>query len=132
MVNTIQDQIEIGESGIKLRFPTWILTLMPFCLFAFYVSLAIHCRFALGHWPIPYIENFSTHTFGTHKHIFIIMVFAVLFLVPVVWFLLLFFPMYQISLKAHALQILIYCVGWIIFALAPEYDPTPFSNWFFD
>jgi hypothetical protein len=43
----------------KRPLPTWLCMVSPFVLGLAYVTMGLHIRLGLGHWPRPMTENYQ-------------------------------------------------------------------------
>ena len=97
-----------------------------------YVTMGLHIRLGLGHWPKPMTENYQTVAFRIHEGAFvIIMLFTVFAAVPL-WGVLLCFRRLRLTWRAHIAQALTYGLGWLVILVAGKLDPTTFTEWFLD
>lgn len=104
---------------------------MPAAALLLYLSLAAHFRLAAGHWPSTLSEDFSRPAFTLHERV--TLYFALLaFFAPLAWLAMLLFRRLRRSLKIHLLQAAAYVLGWVLILLTIHYDPTFFSDWFWD
>lgn len=110
---------------------TWLPALMPAAALLLYLSLAAHFRLAVGHWPSTLSENFSSPAFALHER-FTLHLALVAFFAPLAWLAMLLFRRLRGSLKIHLLQAAAYVLGWALILLTIHYDPTFFSDWFWD
>ena len=95
------------------------------------VAMAVHIRLALGRWP-NFGEDCNTTLFRIHELVLGgVMLFAVFAAVPL-WSLFLCFRSFRISWRTHALQALVFVVGWLLIFSSFKWDPTPFTYWFLD
>ena len=116
----------------KVWFFTWTLVLSPLLLLLLFLTLAMHVRLALGHWPTPMIENFNTVAYSRHEQLFIwVALFTVYAAIPL-WLVALCFRVFRISLKTHLIQAGVYALGWALIALYGFIDPGKFTEWFLD
>ena len=123
--------IRQAPSKSYLRWVTWLPALMPAALALLYVSLAAHFRLASGHWPSMMSEDFSSTAFTLHERLTLRFAFLTL-LAPPAWVAMLLSRPLRRPLKTHGLQLAVYVAGWLLVLLMIHYDPTPFSDWFFD
>jgi len=110
---------------------TWIPMLIPLICWLLYVSLAVHCRLAVGHWPQPMIENINIKSYEIHERVlwlFSLVSFASL---PC-WLVMLSFKNLRINAKIHFLQFGVFGLGLLLIIVTLMFDPTPFTEWFFD
>jgi hypothetical protein len=113
----------------KNSFLTWILSFSSLALLLGILSLAVHVRLGLGHWPEPMVEGYDTTAFKLHQWlVFAIGHFAIFLAIPL-WPLLLLFKRFRAGVKTHLVQSIVYSVGWLLIYLFLEYDPTSFSEW---
>ena len=111
---------------------TWLCMISPFVLGLAYVTMGLHIRLGLGHWPKPMVENYQTLAFRIHEGaFFVVMLFTVFAAVPL-WVVFLCFRRLRLSWRAHAAQALTYGLGWLVILVAGKLDPTTFTDWFLD
>jgi len=110
---------------------TWFVVITPLICWAMYVSLAIHCRLTVGHWPKPMLENINIKSYLIHERILWIFSYVVLISLPC-WLVMLFFKKIRINIKTHLLQFIVFGLGILLIILTLMFDPTPFTEWFFD
>jgi hypothetical protein len=120
------------NSKRTIRALTWMFVSSPYLLFLIFLTLAVHVRVGLGHWPTPVFENYHTMACGLHEQVVIwVAVFTIFVAIPL-WLISLLFRLFRISLKTHLLQAGVYIVGWAIIILYARIDPYKFAEWFFD
>jgi len=110
---------------------TWFAVITPLICWAMYVSLAIHCRLAVGHWPQPMLENINIKSYEIHAKILWLFAYVVLASLPC-WLVMLFFKKFRINIKIHLLQLIVFGFGFLLIILTLMFDPTPFTEWFLD
>ncbi len=110
---------------------TWFTVITPLICWAMYVSLALHCRWVGGHWPKPMLENIHIKTYLIHERALWIFSYVVLVSLPC-WLVMLFFKKFRINIKTHLLQFIVFGFGILLIILTLMFDPTPFTEWFFD
>jgi hypothetical protein len=116
----------------KQPLPTWLCMVSPFMLGLTYVTMGLHIRLGLGHWPKPMVENYQTVAFRIHEGTFlVVMLFTVFAAVPL-WGVFLCFRRLRLSWRTHIAQALTYSLGWLVILVAGKYDPTTFTDWFLD
>src|SRR5262245_24147682 len=112
--------------------PTWLCVMTPWVLIVVGLSLALHVRLGLGHWPNPVVEHYTTPAFQTHLWGFrASFVFALYSLAPV-WMLLLCAQRFRVSVWFHAIQVAVYIGGWLVIFLVCWTDPWRFMSWLAD
>lgn len=111
---------------------TWALVLSPVLLLVLFLTLAVHVRLGLGHWPKPMRENYHTAAYSSHEHIFTLFALVTVYGAVPLWLLLLFFRPFRISLRTHLIQAGIYALGWGLIAIYTAWDPGQFTEWFLD
>ena len=103
-----------------------------FLLLVIFLTLAVHVRVGLGHWPTPVLENYHTMACSLHEQAVIwVAVFTMFFAIPL-WLISLLFRIFRISLKTHFIQAGAYVVGWMMLILYACIDPHRFVEWLFD
>lgn len=116
----------------KLPAIGWLCVLSPFFLLLTFITLALHVRLGLGHWPKPNFENYETPLFEIHELILLVIgIFAIYIAFPM-FTLLLIPPSFRGPFRYHARQILIFIMGWLLIIAAANLDPTTFTDWFLD
>src|SRR5262245_22524890 len=112
----------------------WLLfcSAVPWLVLSVLVSVALHLRFGLGHWPRPCWDQYHSTAFAVHFSSFaLLMMFSTVFSVPM--FICFFVDgSSRFRLRGHLVQPLIYVLGWIAFILFCVYDPTRFVFWLWD
>ena len=112
--------------------PTWLCTITPWLLIVVGLSLAMHVRLGLGHWPQPVVEHYATPAFQKHLWGFrVSFVFALYSLVPA-WMFLLCARRFRVSVGFHAIQAAGYVGGWLFILLICSMDPWRFLAWLAD
>ncbi len=118
--------------SLRKKLPTWACVLTPFLLLAAAVSLALHVRFGLGHWPAPMQEDYSTPAFQVHLKILQGIVICALYSVVPVWAFLLCAKPLRLSYWMHTIQLAVYAAGWGLIGLCCALDPWRFFTWLAD
>ena len=109
--------------------PTWICAFSSLVLLALILSLAVHLRLGLGHWPQSMDEDYSTAAFKVHEAVvYFVAHFAIFMAIPL-WPVLLLFKRFRAGVRTHLVQSAIFSAGWILIYLFFKYDPTSFSTW---
>ena len=85
----------------------------------------------VGHWPKPMLENIYIKTYLIHERVLWIFSYVVLASLPC-WLIMLFFKKFRINIKTHLLQFIVFGLGILLIILTLMFDPTPFTEWFFD
>jgi hypothetical protein len=116
----------------RCQLAAWFLVFAPALALLFFVTLALHARLALGHWPTPMFENYDTPAFNAHEvAVAWFAYFAILAAGPL-WLLLLCFRRFRVSWKFHLKQAGVYAAGWGLMFLYGWADPGRFLEWFLD
>jgi hypothetical protein len=111
---------------------TWMLAASPYLLLLIFLTLAMHVRIGLGHWPEPIFENYHTTACILHEQLVVWVGMFTMFAAAPLWLASLFFRIFRISLKIHLMQAGAYIVGWALIILYTRIDPYKFAEWFFD
>jgi hypothetical protein len=119
------------KGGVEVFWLMWALVLSPAMLLVEFITLGLHVRFALGHWPKPMIENYSSTAYTLHEQVFTGLALFTYAAGPL-WLLLLLFPPLRKSLRVHLIQAGVYAAGWGMIALCCLWDPYRFAEWFLD
>ena len=113
--------------------PTWLCVLAPVILLAVFISLALHVRVGLGHWPKPMVENYRTEAYERHEEVFKVTALITFYGALPCWMLFIIaFPRLRGSAKLHLAQGAIYAAGWALIGLYWVVDPWRFVEWLLD
>ena len=111
---------------------TWALVLSPFVLLIDILVLALHVRLALGHWPKPMAESYSSPAFNLHTELVVCFgMFTAWGAIPL-WLLFLCFRRFRFSRRMHLFQAGMFVVGWVCVIGYLVWDPQRFVTWFLD
>lgn len=101
-------------------------------LFLTAVSLALHVRLGVGHWPRPMWEDYRTVGFNAHgvalQGVFLFAAFAALPL----WTVCVCIPRFRLAPRTHLTQAGIFLLGWALVAGFVVLDPFQFVSWLAD
>ena len=97
-----------------------------------FITLAVHVRVGLGHWPTPMFENFHTPAYSAHEQVLTWIGFFTVFAAIPLWLLMLCFRRFRQSLRTHLIQAGVYVAGWLLIMLYGAVDPGRFMAWFLD
>lgn len=126
-----KDASDISPSIYRLRIiALWLCSLSHLISLLLFVTLAVHLRMGLGHWPQPMIENYSTPLFNIHAMVVALVAGLTLILSLFVWWALTIWA--DTSRRDSLLQLGIYFCGWLLLILAAYSDPTTFTSWLLD
>jgi heme/copper-type cytochrome/quinol oxidase subunit 3 len=117
---------------MRLSTATWLFVTSPVLLFLAFITLAMHARVGLGHWPTPMVENYDSPAYRTHELVFTLIALFTLFVAVPSWLLMLCFRPFRISLRTHVVQAGVYVAGWLLIVLYGAIDPGRFMEWFLD
>lgn len=109
--------------------PTWICALSSTVLLLTFLSLAVHVRLGLGHWPQSMVEDYHSAAFRVHEWVLEVVAHFAIFLAIPTWPFLLLFKRFRAGVRTHIVQSVVFSVGWILIILIIKFDPTPFSHW---
>lgn len=117
-----------------LRFlPTWLCVLTPVILLLVFITLALHVRIGLGHWPQPMIEDYRTEAYYRHQELFRLTAYATFYGALPCWMLLIIaFPRLRGSARLHLGQAGVYAAGWALIGIYCVIDPGRFIEWLLD
>jgi hypothetical protein len=137
---TERDSIDVrdGEYAAALKFSNrlgsvvlWGLMLSPVLLLLDILLLGAHVRLALGHWPNPMVENYSSPAFTWHSRgVVYFGLFAAYGALPL-WLLLCFRSLRR-RRWTHLSQLGAFIVGWAAVIAYMQFDPHRFVAWFMD
>ena len=120
------------EKNRLLPLVTWALALSPLLLLFEIISLALHVRMGLGHWPKPMIENYGTAAFDWHALTVIgFGVFTTYAAIPLGLLCLCFRPL-RITRRTHLIQAGVFAAGWGVVWAYCAWDPQQFVAWYLD
>ena len=120
------------EKSAALALLMWLCVFSPLLLLFTFLTLAVHVRLALGHWPTPMTESFGGSAFRAHERVVIWVGYFTVYVAMPLWLLMLCFRTFRITLKHHLTQFGVYAVGWGLIVLYLICDPGRFADWFFD
>lgn len=116
----------------KMTVATWACALAPYLLLANFALLALHVRFGLGRWPVPMVDNYTAPLFTLHYHLCLLTLLSTFSVALPVFFLLLFIPVFRLSLLSHMVQLFLYLAGLVLVVWLGKVDPFRFVSWFMD
>lgn len=121
--------------SIGRRYPqaAWLFALSPIVLLLLMITLAVHMRLGLGHWPTPFYENYRTTASILHmRALQQTLDFSVYFAGPL-WLVCLLVPQLRPStLRVIKAQLTTAGAGWLLIIGFLTLDPTTFSAWLLD
>lgn len=101
-------------------------------LFVSYITLALHVRLGLGHWPKPMHETYETSWYIAHGWLFLsVFLFATVAAAPL-WLLSFKFSKIQMPRRIRGIQLGVFGAGWVLFYVYVTIDPGSFTVWFLD
>ena len=130
----IQDScIAMNEKTYRTgRVLAWSCYLSSWALLVLWMAMAINCRLGLGHWPKPMLENYSSTSYQwLEATAFIVGWFAAIAAGPVC-LVTLIIGCRQKSMRGNLWRVALYGLGWVCLVCAMRFDPTTFSDWWFD
>lgn len=120
---------------IERRYPqiAWSFALSPIVLLLIIVTLAVHIRLGLGHWPTPVYENYRTPASVLHMQVLQkTLDFSAYFAGPL-WLICLLVPQLRpSSSRIIKAQVMTAGVGWLLVIGFLTLDPMTFSAWLLD
>jgi hypothetical protein len=119
------------QSTSGYRWFAWPLVLSPLVLLLVLVSLAVHIRIGLGHWPIPFQDDYHSGAYRLHEKLLPGFFIAAIVALPI-WLVLLCFRPLRRPWQWHLLQAGAYLLGWGLIALYVTWDPWRFCEWLAD
>jgi len=111
---------------------TWLLASSSMVLFLTLVSLGLHVRLGLGHWPKPMGESYRTPAFDQHFYIVEVCALFALFIAPPLWLIFLCSQELRFQRRSFPWQAAFYLFGWIVILAAAVFDPNEFTAWLLD
>jgi|GEM_PF-5790681 len=104
----------------------------PLVLLGLLISLAIHIRVGLGHWPKPMTEDLPTVAFQWHDNLVGIWFIFSLFGAAPVWCICQFIPSPGAPRQKIDKQAVLFIAGWCAIFMLGRFDPTSFTEWLLD
>jgi len=120
---------EIGSNESRA---IWLFALSPYVVAFVLITMAIHVRVGLGHWPTPMTENYQTFAFEIHEWTLIVIGIFAIFVVGPFGLLLLLLRSLRGVPQVHAKHVAVYFLGWVFIIFLAKTDPTTFTAWFLD
>jgi hypothetical protein len=117
------------------RFPSvsWLCATSPLVLLFLFITLGIHIRLGLGHWPTPMFEDYHSSAFRVHDHILGVWLIFSVYVAGPLWLLcLLIRPLRPAWPRPLVFQLVTLIGGWLLNCAVLTFDPTTFSAWFLD
>ena len=117
------------------RFPSvsWLCAISPLVLLFFFITLGIHIRLGLGHWPTPMFEGYHSSAFHVHEIIFGSWLIFSVYAAGPLWLLCLLIPSLRPTRPHPRLtQFFTLIGGWLLNCAILRFDPTTLSAWFLD
>lgn len=111
----------------------WLCALSSMILFLIVISLAVHVRLGLGHWPTPIYESYRTSAFVLHMTILERVAYFSLYFAGPLWLLSLLVVPFDPPWRGILLsQLAVTILGWLLVVGFLALDPTTFSAWLMD
>jgi hypothetical protein len=123
---------QAGNLNLWKHLLNWLCVVTPWLLLSVGLSLAVHVKIGLGHWPEPMTEEYSTTAFQGHFRILQACFVMALYSLAPTWKLLLCARRFRVSFRFHALQAAVYGGGWLVILLICQLDPWRFMQWLAD
>jgi hypothetical protein len=112
---------------------TWFCAALPFIAFLVFLSMALHVRLSIGHWPKDALETKDmSPSLALHHLLFAVMVFFGGFGAAPLWLILLCFRPLRISAGTHVIQAGILFLGLITLWGGMMSLPPEWVTWFLD
>lgn len=135
MLETSIDAPEPLVPATERRFTqvSWFCAFSPSVLLFIFITLGIHLRLGLGHWPTPMFEDYRTPVFDFHVQILLSFLSFALYGAGPLWLLcLLVRPLRPLRLHTAVAQLVLCAMGWVSIFGFLTFDPTTFSAWCLD
>ncbi len=117
----------------RLRIVSWILAASPAILVALFLTLGVHVRLGLGHWPMPMWENYDTAAYNVHELLFTGWLLFALFGAAPIWLGCVLLGWRTPGMRrVFAGQLLALVSGCALVVATVALDPTRFVEWFMD
>lgn len=111
---------------------TWGCVWTPVVLLLCIVSLGMHTRLGLGHWPEPMVDKYTTPAFSFHTQAVIGLGLFTMYAAGPLWLLCLCFRRFRVSARLHVMQAGVYAAGWGLVLAYVAWDPHRFVQWYLD
>lgn len=122
--------LDMNDTTYKIgRILTWLCGMSSCLLLFLWVAMAISCRLGLGHWPEPMIENYSGRAYEVLDSAFFLWGYFTFFLAGPT---LLLGLIIDFSARPNRFRAILYGSGWMCLLSVIAFDPTSFSEWWFD
>jgi hypothetical protein len=112
--------------------PSWLCAATSPALFISFVTLLLHVRLGVGHWPKPMWEDYSTFALKAHELVALGLFATSTFVAPVIGVGLLCFRATRGSWQFHVAQLGLFAGGWILVLALWHADPFQFVTWLKD
>ena len=123
---------QTGPYAARRRFTalSWVCAASPFALLVAFVTLAIHIRLGLGHWPTPMSEDYHSSAFDVHAAILSFCGMFALYVAGPLWLLCLLIPPLRPEWpRGVVFQFLTMVIGALLMIAVLKFDPTTFTAW---
>jgi len=123
---------QTGPYAARRRFTalSWVCAASPFALLVAFVTLAIHIRLGLGHWPTPMSEDYHSPAFDVHAAILSFCGMFALYVAGPLWLLCLLVPPLRPEWpRGVVFQFLTMVIGALLMLAVLKFDPTTFTAW---
>lgn len=118
--------------AVSLRDAGWVISTAPLILLGGFLALALHVYVGLGRWPEPMVESYETTvTEALEVFIFCVGVFA-LYLAGPLWILAHCLRKPREAARIQAIQVAVFCLGWVLVFVIPFVVLKQFTEWFLD
>ncbi len=116
----------------EVAWPSWLCALGPLAMTAGLVTLMLHVRLGVGHWPEPMREDYRTFASNAHSLVELWLFAHSLMLAPVSWLVLLCFRATRGTWRFHLRQLAWFALGWGLTLAIWHGDPFRFVTWLKD
>lgn len=114
------------------RHLVWIPAVSPWAALGALITLALHVRLGLGHWPKPMHETYETAWYTAHGGTVIVLFLFALVAAPILWMASCRFERLRATERARYVQLAAFGLGWLLFYIYVKIDPGSFVLWFLD
>lgn len=127
-------QYSLEQSPMRFKPPiTWFCAALPIVAFLVFLSMALHVRLSMGHWPNDALETKDLSPgLALHELFFIVMLLFGGFAAAPLWIILLCFRPLRISAQMHIVQAGILFVGLLTLWGGMMNLPAGWVTWFLD
>lgn len=116
----------------RIAWPSWLCAATSPALLVAFVTMMLHVRLGVGHWPKPMWEDYSTVALKAHQLVTLWLFASSTFVAPVFGLGLLCFRATRGGWRFHVAQLALFAIGWTAVLVLWHADPFRFVTWLKD